>query len=137
MNSGDHVLLDGKTRAIVRSVWPVGSTSFAFPHARIDFSEGDRDVAVALKRLTVVSEPVKMTDIGNGHFVVTDRVASQLAKAAGYPLPKPGFEALVETGGLRYWLKRTMVMGMHRWALMGPTSWRMEGGRLISKGEQS
>jgi hypothetical protein len=72
--AGALVLVDGRRRAVVRETFPEGSTSFAFPHYRVDFVNLDRgkrwggggdeahaetvesNVAVAMSRVGV--EPV-------------------------------------------------------------------------------
>ena len=56
--TGVRVFVDGKYPAIVRMTFPKGSTSYLFPHAKVDFetfsphSLGGKNVAVALSRLT-------------------------------------------------------------------------------------
>ena len=52
---GAVVLIDGRDRAKVRAVFPEGSTSYAFPHYKVDIVRGDKNVAVALKHVGVVS----------------------------------------------------------------------------------
>lgn len=68
---GALVLVDGEREGRVRSAWPEGSTSFAFPHYRIDFtatgstpmrallthSPQDANVAVAVNRVGVSAAP--------------------------------------------------------------------------------
>ncbi len=50
--SGAHVYVDGVDAAVVRSAWPEGSTSFMFPHYKVDIVNGDSNVAVAMYRVT-------------------------------------------------------------------------------------
>jgi hypothetical protein len=50
--TGVRVLVDEKYPAIVRMTFPQGSSSYLFPHAKVDFEKGDRNVAVALSRLS-------------------------------------------------------------------------------------
>lgn len=68
--SGARVLVDGEREAIVRQAFPEGSTSFFFPHYKVDFcnvgperrwsagdrariEDGDTNVAVAMHRVGV------------------------------------------------------------------------------------
>ncbi len=50
---GARVLVDGRDEAIVKQAFPEGSSSFLFPHYKLDFLGGDRNVAVAMKRVGV------------------------------------------------------------------------------------
>lgn len=50
--AGTRVLIDGERRAIVRCAFPRGSTSYLFPHCKVDVIGGEKNVAVALDRLT-------------------------------------------------------------------------------------
>jgi hypothetical protein len=50
---GAKVMIDGRHPAIVRAVYPEGSTSFLFAHYKLDVVNGDRNVAVAMKRIGV------------------------------------------------------------------------------------
>jgi len=50
---GAKVLVDGRDLAIVRQAFPEGSSSHLFPHYKLDFVGGDRNVAVALKRVGI------------------------------------------------------------------------------------
>ena len=54
---GARVLVDGRDSAIVRGVFPEGSSSFLFPHYKLDFVNGDRNVAVAIARVGVKRSP--------------------------------------------------------------------------------
>ena len=47
------MLIDGRGEAIVRDAFPKGSTSYMFPHYRLDVVGGDRNVAVSLARVGV------------------------------------------------------------------------------------
>lgn len=51
---GAHVLIDGTIVATVKAYFPEGSTSYGFPHYKVDIAEGDRNVAIAVKRIGVV-----------------------------------------------------------------------------------
>lgn len=50
---GARVLVDGQDQAIVKQAFPEGSSSFLFPHYKVDFVDGDRNVAVQMKRVGV------------------------------------------------------------------------------------
>lgn len=50
---GARVLVDGRDEAIVRQVFPKGSTSYLFPHYKLDIIRGDKNVAVSMKRVGV------------------------------------------------------------------------------------
>lgn len=50
---GARVLVDGRTEAIVRSVWPEGSTFYLYPHYKLDFVGGDKGVVVQVARVGV------------------------------------------------------------------------------------
>jgi len=50
---GSRVVIDGKHEAVVRQVFKEGSSSFLFPHYRVDFLCGDKNVAVADFRVQV------------------------------------------------------------------------------------
>ncbi len=49
---GARVLVDG-VPAIVKAYWPEGTSSFLFPHYKLDFIGGDRNVAVHVSRVGV------------------------------------------------------------------------------------
>jgi hypothetical protein len=49
---GARVRIDGRNEAIVREVFPEGSTSFLFPHYKVDMVHGDKNVAVAMTRVS-------------------------------------------------------------------------------------
>lgn len=48
---GAKVYVDGRDLAIVRGRYPKGSTSFLFPHYKVDYVDGDQNVAVAFNRV--------------------------------------------------------------------------------------
>lgn len=50
---GARVLVDGRDAAIVKQAFPEGSSSFLFPHYKLDIVGGDKNVAVAMKRVGV------------------------------------------------------------------------------------
>lgn len=50
---GARVLVDGKQEAIVKQAFPDGSSSFLFPHYKLDFIGGDKNVAVNMTRVGV------------------------------------------------------------------------------------
>jgi len=49
-SSGDRVKIDGQI-AIVRQCFPEGSSSYFFPHCKVDFVGGDKNVAVNIARV--------------------------------------------------------------------------------------
>jgi hypothetical protein len=51
---GAKVYVDGRDLARVRQAFPEGSSSFMFPHYKVDFLDGDKNVAVAMSRVGVV-----------------------------------------------------------------------------------
>ncbi len=50
--SGARVYVDGRDEAIVRQAFPEGSTSHLFAHYKVDLVGGDRNVAVAMSRVS-------------------------------------------------------------------------------------
>lgn len=48
---GARVLMDGRYPAIVKQAFPQGSSSYLFPHYKLDVIGGDRGVAVAITRV--------------------------------------------------------------------------------------
>lgn len=48
-----RVLVDGQDEAIVKQAFPEGSSSFMFPHYKLDFVGGDKNVAVGMHRVGV------------------------------------------------------------------------------------
>jgi hypothetical protein len=50
---GARVLVDGRDEAIVKQAFPQGSTSYMFPHYKLDIVDGDKNVAVAMNRVGV------------------------------------------------------------------------------------
>lgn len=53
---GAKVYIDGCDLAQVAQVFPEGSTSYFFPHYKVHFVQGDRNVAVAMTRVDVVKK---------------------------------------------------------------------------------
>jgi len=51
---GSKVLVDGRDLAVVKQAFPEGSTSYLWPHYKLDFQGGDKNVAVSMKRVGVV-----------------------------------------------------------------------------------
>ena len=50
---GALILVDGRQEARVAQVFPEGSSSFMFPHYKVHFVGGDRNVAIAMRRVGV------------------------------------------------------------------------------------
>lgn len=50
---GARVIVDGRDAAIVRGAFPQGSSSYLFAHYKVDFVDGDRNVAVKIERVQV------------------------------------------------------------------------------------
>lgn len=50
---GALVLIDGEVEARVRDYYPEGSTSYFFPHYKLDVVAGDKNVVVNVKRVGV------------------------------------------------------------------------------------
>ena len=50
---GAKVYVDGRDLAIVKQAFPEGSSSYLFPHYKLDFVGGDKNVAVSMKRVGV------------------------------------------------------------------------------------
>lgn len=46
-------MLDGRDEAIVKQAFPEGSTSYLFPHYKVDVVDGDRNMAIAMSRVGV------------------------------------------------------------------------------------
>lgn len=53
---GMGVLIDGRDRAEVCQSFPDGSSSNAFPHYKVDYVDGDRNVAVGASRVTAIAK---------------------------------------------------------------------------------
>lgn len=47
------MLVDGRDAAIVRQAFPQGSSSYLFAHYKVDFIDGDRNVAVKIERVAI------------------------------------------------------------------------------------
>jgi len=50
---GAKVLVDGRYLARVKQAFPEGSSSFLFPHYKLDFVGGDKNVTIAMSRVGV------------------------------------------------------------------------------------
>ena len=50
---GARVLVDGRDEAIVKQAFPEGSSSFMWPHYKLDFVGGDRNVVVNMSHVGV------------------------------------------------------------------------------------
>jgi hypothetical protein len=50
---GARVYIDGRDLAIVKAAFPEGSSSYLFPHYKVDVIGGDTNVAVAMSRVGV------------------------------------------------------------------------------------
>lgn len=67
--AGAKVYVDGKHAAVVRDAYPKGSASYMFPHYRVDYCGGDRNVAVAWDRVgvgTIAAKHVVGVDLAVG-----------------------------------------------------------------------
>jgi hypothetical protein len=53
------VLVDGTDEAIVKQAFPEGSTSYLFPHYKVDMVEGDRNIAVAMSRVGIEKRTIE------------------------------------------------------------------------------
>lgn len=51
---GARVLVDGRDEVVVRQAFPDGSSSYFFPHYKVDFIGGDKNVAVNMSRVGAV-----------------------------------------------------------------------------------
>ena len=51
--NGAKVYVDGRDLAIVKQAFPAGSSSYAWPHYKVDFVDGDKNVAVPFGRVGV------------------------------------------------------------------------------------
>ena len=58
---GAKVYVDGRDLAIVKQVFLNGSSSFMFPHYKVDFIDGDKNVVVAIKRVGIEQHAVPGT----------------------------------------------------------------------------
>lgn len=50
---GARVLIDGEVEARVKAHFPQGSTSYGFPHYKLDVIGGDKNIAVHVARVGV------------------------------------------------------------------------------------
>ena len=57
---GARVCVDGRDEAIVKQVFANGSWAFLWPHYKVDFVDGDENVAVTMNRVGV--DPAKVED---------------------------------------------------------------------------
>ncbi len=53
------VYIDGEDLAIIRQHFPEGSSSYLFPHYKVDFVGGDTNVAVNVNRVGVKKKAKK------------------------------------------------------------------------------
>jgi hypothetical protein len=51
---GARVLVDGRDEARVAQAFPKGSSSFMWPHYKLNFMGGDQNVAVVMTRVGVI-----------------------------------------------------------------------------------
>jgi hypothetical protein len=49
------VYIDGKDAAIIKAYFLEGSCFFMFPHCKVDFINGDKNVAVSLNRVKMTA----------------------------------------------------------------------------------
>jgi hypothetical protein len=50
---GAKVLIDGEVLATVKQCFPEGSSSYLFPHYKVDVIDGDKNMAVSMSRISV------------------------------------------------------------------------------------
>ena len=50
---GARVYIDGRDLAIVKAAFPEGSSSYGFPHYKVDVVAGDKNMAVSMSRVGV------------------------------------------------------------------------------------
>ena len=50
---GAKVMVDGQFLALIKQAFPKGSSSFFFPHYKLDLIDGDRNVTVHMSRVSV------------------------------------------------------------------------------------
>lgn len=60
---GATVTVDGGYRAVIRDVFPEGSTSYPFPHYKIDYFDGDKGVAIGFHRVHVPIGPEEYVEV--------------------------------------------------------------------------
>jgi hypothetical protein len=51
--NGARIYIDGKQEAIVKQAFLEGSSSFMFPHYKVDIVDGDKNVAIHAQRCSV------------------------------------------------------------------------------------
>jgi hypothetical protein len=78
---GAKVLVDGRDEAIVKQVFPLGSSSFMWPHYKLDFVDGDRNVVVALSRVGVDRKKSACTNFEDA--LLAERVVARATKEFG------------------------------------------------------
>jgi hypothetical protein len=61
---GAKILVDGEDMATVRGHFPEGSSWYAFPHYKVDYRGGDKNVCVALRRVGVTKR-LSRVDVGS------------------------------------------------------------------------
>ena len=107
---GARVLVDGKVQAIVKQYFPEGSSSFMFPHYKLDFVGGDRNVAVNVSRVGVGKKPSKLT------FKEAREVVLGFLKKRGWKVAEnlsvP--HATSPDGKVRLWFKSQAVYAVHQ-----------------------
>ncbi len=50
---GAKVYVDSRDVAVITQVFPEGSSSYLFPHYKVDYPQGDKNVAVNMNRVGV------------------------------------------------------------------------------------
>jgi hypothetical protein len=63
-----RVLVDGRDEAIVKAHFPKGSSSFLFPHYKVDFVKGDSNVAVNESRIGATLRPLVLVRLDDGNL---------------------------------------------------------------------
>lgn len=81
---GSRVLVDGSKEALIKGVFPEGSVSYSFPHYKIDYRDGDKNVAVAMVRL------------GNATIVESFENADEAMKAYVWASSKDTFSVTLQ-----------------------------------------
>jgi hypothetical protein len=72
---GARVLVDGRDEAIVKQAFPKGSSSYAFPHYKVDMVGGDKNVAIKMDRVGVDRKKSAS---------MAERVVARFMSAAGH-----------------------------------------------------
>jgi hypothetical protein len=97
---GARVLVDGRDEAIVRQCFPQGSSTYLFPHYKVDFVGGDKNVAVPRDRVGVeararayIQEAAEhVARVRRGKFVYIQFPTSSWAQGATFRIKKIGRE---------------------------------------------